>query len=53
MLNKNGNLLGYNRVGDAYVINRDQAETVRMNFNMYESGFGIQLIRVELIKRGG
>lgn len=48
----NGNLLGYDRVGDSYVINEEQAETVRMIFNMYESGFGIQMIRDELIKRG-
>ena len=47
----NGNLLGYDRVGDTYVINEEQAETVRMIFNMYESGFGIQSIRDELIKR--
>lgn len=48
----NGNLLGYDRVGDSYTINEEQAETVRMIFNMYESGFGIQSIRDELIKRG-
>ena len=47
----NGNLLGYDRVGDTYIINEDQAETVRMIFNMYESGFGLQMIRDELIKR--
>ena len=48
----NGNLLGYDRVGDSYVINEEQAETVRMIFNMCESGFGLQMIRDELIKRG-
>lgn len=47
----NGNLLGYDRVGDTYVINEEQAETVRIIFNMYESGFGLQMIRDELIKR--
>lgn len=47
----NGNLLGYDRVGDTYVINQEQAETVRMIFSMYESGLGIQIIRDELIKR--
>ena len=46
----NGNLLGYDRVGDTYVINEEQAETVRMIFNMYESGYGLQMIRDELIK---
>lgn len=47
----NGNLLGYDRVGDTYVINEEQAETVRMIFNMYETGYGLQMIRDELIKR--
>lgn len=27
----NGNILGYDRVGNTYVINEEQAETVRMN----------------------
>lgn len=48
----NGNLLGYDRVGDSYAINEEQAETVRMIFNMYELGFGLQMIRDKLIKRG-
>ncbi len=47
----NGNLLGYDRVGNSYVINEEQAETVRIIFNMYESGLGLQMIRDELIKR--
>ncbi len=47
----NGYLLCYDRVGDTYVINQEQAETVRMIFSMYESGFGLQIIRDELIKR--
>lgn len=47
----NGNLLGYNRIGDTYVINQEQAETVRMIFDLYESGLGVQAIRNELIKR--
>lgn len=47
----NGNLLGYDRVGDTYVINQEQAETVRMIFDLYESGLGVQAIRDELIKR--
>ncbi len=44
-------MLGYDRVGDTYVINEEQAETVRMILNMYESGYGLQMIRDELIKR--
>ena len=47
----NGNLLGYDRVGDTYVISQEQAETVRMIFDLYESGLGVQAIRNELIKR--
>lgn len=31
----NGNILGYDRVGDKYVINEEQAETVRMIFDLY------------------
>jgi len=30
-----GNIMGYDRKGSAYVINPDQAETVRMIFEMY------------------
>jgi hypothetical protein len=30
-----GNIMGYDRKGDTYVINPDQAETVRMIFDMY------------------
>lgn len=48
----NGNLLGYDRVGSTYVINEDQAETVRMIYNLYESGLGMQAIRNELIRAG-
>ncbi len=47
----NGNLLGYDRVGDIYIVNQEQAETVRMIFNMYESGLGVQAIRNELIRK--
>lgn len=43
--------MGYDRVGDTYVINQEQAETVRMIFDLYESGLGVQAIRNELIKR--
>lgn len=46
----NGNILGYDRVGDTYVINPEQAETVRLIYNLYESGMGMQLIRNELIQ---
>lgn len=48
----NGNVLGYDRAGSTYVINEDQAETVRMIYNLYESGLGMQAIRNELIRAG-
>lgn len=48
----NGNILGYDRVGDTYVINPEQAETVRLIYNLYESGMGMQVIRNELIRLG-
>ena len=36
----NGNILGYDRVGDTYVINEEQAETVRMIYDLYLQGYG-------------
>ena len=36
----NGNILGYDRVGNTYVINEEQAETVRMIFDLYLQGMG-------------
>ena len=46
----NGNILGYDRLGDTYVINEDQAETVRMIYDMYSAGKGMSQIRNELIR---
>ena len=49
----NGNILGYNRVGGSYVINEEQAETVRMIFDMYiNKGLGGQKISKELTRLG-
>ena len=36
----NGNILGYDRVGDTYIINEEQAETVRIIFDLYLQGYG-------------
>ena len=36
----NGNILGYDRVGDTYVINEEQAETVRIIYDLYLKGYG-------------
>lgn len=46
----NGNILGYDRVGDTYVINPEQAETVRMIYNMYLNGLGCMKIVNELLR---
>lgn len=48
----NGNILGYDRVGDKLVINKEQAETVRMIFDLYLSGMGATSIAYEMEKRG-
>lgn len=36
----NGNILGYDRVGDTYVINEEQAETVKLIYDLYLQGYG-------------
>ena len=46
----NGNILGYDRVDGTYVINEDQAETVRMIYDMYLDGLGELKITKELIR---
>ncbi|MBR6018845.1 MAG: recombinase family protein [Lachnospiraceae bacterium] len=48
----NGNILGYDRVEKERVINPEQAETVRMIFDLYLSGMGLSKIQRELEKRG-
>ena len=48
----NGNILGYDRdkTKGTYVINSEQAETVRMIYDMYSAGKGMSQIRNELIR---
>lgn len=46
----NGNILGYDRVGPTYVINPEQAETVRMIYDFYLKGYGFTKIAHELTK---
>lgn len=48
----NGNILGYDRdkAKGTYVINPEQAETVRMIYDMYSVGKGMSQIRNELIR---
>ena len=48
----NGNILGYDLVEGKYVINEEQAETVRMIFDMYlNEGIGATKIANELCRR--
>ena len=46
-----GNILGYDRVGKEMVINSEQAETVRMIYDMYLEGKGLSYIAEELERR--
>ncbi len=48
-----GNILGYDRdkMTGTYVINPEQAETVKMIYDLYESGMGMSQIRDEMIRR--
>lgn len=46
----NGNILGYNRVDGSYVIDEEQAETVRLIYNLYLCGNGIKKITNELCR---
>ena len=48
-----GNILGYDRIDGKYVINPEQAETVRMMFDLYvNKGLGGMKIANELTRRG-
>lgn len=47
----NGNILGYDRVGDTYIINEEQAETVRMIYDLYLQGYGSMKIAKILTER--
>ena len=46
----NGNILGYDRVGSTYVINPEQAETVRIIYDYYLHGYGTKKIVNELYR---
>lgn len=47
----NGNILGYDRVGDTYIINEEQAETVRIIFDLYLQGYGSMRIAKMLTEK--
>ncbi len=48
----NGNILGYRRIGKELIIDPEQAQTVRMIFDMYLSGMGVTKIQYELERLG-
>lgn len=48
----NGNILGYDRVNGTYVINPEQALTVRKIFELYAAGLGYKKICAELMRLG-
>lgn len=48
----NGNIIGYDRVGGTYVINPEQAETIRTIFELYAQGLGQKELVNELTRRG-
>ena len=45
-----GNIIGYDRVGGTYVINEEQATTVRRVFNLYAEGYGETTVAKMLIE---
>jgi len=47
-----GNILGYDRVGKEMKVNPEQAETVRLIFQMYLEGAGLKTIKFELERLG-
>lgn len=48
----NGNILGYDRVGGTYIINPEQAVTVRKIYELYVNGLGYKDICAELMRLG-
>lgn len=47
-----GNILGYNRNGKTFVIDEEQAETVRIIFELYLKNNGLKVIKSELLRLG-
>ena len=48
----NGNILGYDRIGKSYVINKEQAATVRRIYELYAAGTGEQGVADTLMAEG-
>ena len=47
-----GNILGYDRVGKEMIVNTEQAQTVRLIYDLYLDGWGLVKIKDELELRG-
>lgn len=47
----NNNILGYNVVNKKLVVNEEEAETVKLIFNLYLQGYGYRRIQNELIDK--
>lgn len=47
-----GNIMGYDKVGKNMVVNQEQAEIVKLIFDLFLQGNGTQKIKQELEKRG-
>lgn len=48
----NGNILGYDRVGDQLVVNPEQADTVKRIFELYLAGNGVVRFRTSWSRKG-
>ena len=48
----NGNILGYDKIGKDFIINEEQAKTVRMIYDMYLDGMGMRKIQFALEAAG-
>ena len=47
-----GNILGYDRVDKQFIVNPEQAETVKIIYKLYLSGYGLRTIAYELERLG-
>lgn len=48
----NGNILGYTKQGNTYIIQQEEAETVQIIYNLYLHGYGYQRICNVLMQEG-
>jgi len=48
----NGNILGYDRCGKDFIVNEEQAKTVRRIFELYLEGYGVKRMKFILEQEG-